>query len=192
MDKNIVIREYQADDRLQVQNICIATGGDFAQRADMRPLLLSAFCNYYIEKEPENCFVAADGGRVVGYILCAADCNCWVKDFRSEYVDRAPAEEVKRFYEGTMATPQKFAESYPAHLHIDILPEYQRMGIGFKLMNALIGHLKGRGVPGLMLSVAGDNTKGINFYEKYGFTVLERTSYEIAMGIPLSEKEYKI
>ena len=50
-------------------------------------------------------------------------------------------------------------------------------------MDALLAHLKIKGVPGLMLSVASDNDKGIHFYKKYGFKVLERTGQEIVMGI---------
>lgn len=185
MSKNIHIRGYQEADRVQVQEICIATGGTIFEQKEMQDLLLTAFCNYYIEQEPENCFVAVDGDHVVGYILCARDCGVWAETFEENYVTKAPVDGLKMFYKGTMDMPQKHAGEYPAHLHIDILPEYQRMGIGFKLMDALISHLKALGVSGLMLSVAGDNTKGKNFYGKYGFSVLEQTSVEIAMGILL-------
>ncbi len=186
MKNNVSIRPYRKADRQQVQNICIATGGVLAERAEFKDMLLNAFCNYYIERESENCFVAADEEEAVGYILCAANCDAWVKCFEEAYVNKAENEGLKEFYKATMATPLKYAREYPAHLHIDILPEYQRMGIGFLLMDALIGHLRAAGVRGLMLCVAADNIKGLSFYEKYGFKVLERTSNEIAMGMTLS------
>lgn len=89
---------------------------------------------------------------------------------------------LKGFYQGIMAAPIRYADRYPAHLHIDILPEYQRQGIGFQLMDTLTVHLREQGVPAVMLSVAGDNEKGKNFYRKYGFQVLEETPNEIVMG----------
>lgn len=182
MKNDISIRSYKSSERGQVQAICIATASDPAfQRKEMQELMLTAFCNYYIEKEPQNCFVAADGEKIVGYILCTENSAVWAELFRKEYI---PEESpMKAFYQGTISTPMKYAEKYPAHLHIDILPEYQRKGIGMQLMDALTAYLKFKGVPGLMLSVASDNEKGIHFYEKYGFRVLERTSQEIIMGM---------
>ena len=59
------------------------------------------------------------------------------------------------------------------------------MGIGVKLVDTLTTHLKENHVKGVMLSVAADNEKGQRFYEKYGFHVLEKQTYEIAMGYPL-------
>ena len=119
-------------------------------------MLLTAFCNYYIEQEPENCFVASDEGAVIGYILCTRDTVSWSGSFLEKYVPDYEESPLKPFYQGIMAAPLRYAGQYPAHLHIDILPDYQRMGVGFKLMDALTAHLKAQGVPGLMLSVAGD------------------------------------
>ena len=186
MEKSITIRPYQKDDHDQIQKVCLETGyGQELPPKPMQDMLLTAFCNYYIEEEPENCFVAADGDTAVGYILCAKDTVFWSGSFLKKYVPDFEVSPLKPFYQGIMEAPLKFAGQYPAHLHIDILPEYQRMGIGFRLMDALTAHLKGQGVPGLMLSVAGDNEKGKNFYKKYGFGVLEETEHEIVMGILL-------
>ena len=64
------------------------------------------------------------------------------------------------------------AKKYPAHLHIDILPEAQHKGYGTKLMDALMDYLAEKGVKGVHLGVGGDNAGGIRFYEKYGFTMI--------------------
>jgi ribosomal protein S18 acetylase RimI-like enzyme len=186
MEHSISIRKYQESDRAQVQTICLATGSDQAtQNKAFQDMLLTAFCNYYIEQEPDNCFVATDGQKAIGYILCAENADVWAKNFQELYVDRMDNEAMKPFYSGIMNSPLQFASEYPAHLHIDILPEYQRMGIGSKLMNALVQHLKDKGIRGLMLSVACDNVKGRQFYKKYGFQVLAETPHEIVMGIQL-------
>ena len=184
MGHPILIRKYRESDCEQVQKICIATAtGPFAQNEAFRLLLLTTFCNYYIEQEPENCFVADNGQGAVGYILCAEDANTWSGTFQEKYINNLPDENLKLFCLGTMNSPLKFSSEYPAHLHIDILPEYQRKGIGTMLMDALVKHLRDKGIHGLMLSVAADNVKGRQFYNKYGFRVLEETPHEVVMGI---------
>lgn len=181
-----VVRAYRGQDREAVRQVCIATAAaPFQQRKELQPLLLTAFCDYYIEREPQNCFVAADAqDRAVGYILCAENADAWAKTFRAEYLANAPQEAVP-FFEALLGTPLEFAQEYPAHLHIDILPEYQRMGLGALLMDALAAHLRRKGVPGLMLGVGADNEGARRFYQRYGFSVLQARPNETVMGLRL-------
>jgi GNAT superfamily N-acetyltransferase len=37
----------------------------------------------------------------------------------------------------------RLSQEYPAHLHIDILPRYQRRGLGGKLILAFVDKIKG-------------------------------------------------
>ncbi|HHV12507.1 MAG TPA: GNAT family N-acetyltransferase [Clostridiales bacterium] len=187
MTQKISIRKYQESDYAQIQRICIATAPEEARQNDaFQALLLTAFCNYYIEQEPHNCFVAADGQEAIGYILCAEDATAWAKTFQDHYIASLSSDQAKMFCQGTMGSPLKFALEYPAHLHIDLLPDYQRMGLGTMLMDALAQHLKEKGVPGLMLCVSRDNVKGRQFYQKYGFQVLDETQETVVMGISLN------
>lgn len=185
-EPEIKVHKYEEREYQQVQEVCIATGqsGIFEQK-EMQGVLLTAFCHYYIEQEPDNCFTALDEDKVVGYILCAENAGTWAANFQHIYTEQQANSALNSFYQGLTEVPLRYAAEYPAHLHIDILPDYQRRGIGFKLMDTLVTHLKEKGVPGLMLSVAIDNEKGINFYKKYGFTILEKTPREIVMGVRL-------
>ncbi len=187
MNDDVRIRPFRGDDADAVRGICVQTATGPMKEPQMRGLLLTAFCNYYIEQEPAHCFVAADTmGVVAGYILCAEDAGRFAEVFRSEYIAKASDEAVARFLEGSVSTPLRYAKEYPAHLHIDISPLYQRMGIGTRLMDALVRHLKDKNIKGLMLSVGNDNAKGINFYKKYGFACIARLAHETVMGIKLS------
>ena len=80
---------------------------------------------------------------------------------------------------------EKFKDEYPAHFHINILPEYQRFGAGGKLINALFDHYRAKGIKGVMLCCNSENEVGLNFYKKYGFTVLEETKDDVAFGMKL-------
>lgn len=62
---------------------------------------------------------------------------------------------------------------YPAHLHIDILPEFHGQGIGTRLMNTFEDHLLENGVTGVHLYTSSLNRKAVPFYKKMGYAVLE-------------------
>ncbi len=180
------IRPYQKKDREAVEGICVGTSDHFSQNPLMREALLQVFCHYYIEKEPENCFVAADeDDKAVGYILCAENFTEWEQHFRKEYIEPSDNPITRMMGPGTIDGLKNFAADYPAHLHIDLSEDCQRQGLGTRLMDTLLAHLREKDISGVMLCVAADNEKGKSFYYKYGFTELERTEQEIAMGIKL-------
>lgn len=92
---------------------------------------------------------------------------------------------VPMMAQGTLAAMQPYAQDYPAHLHIDLLPECQGQGVGTALIETLIGHLREKKVAGLMLNVGNDNESAIRFYEKCGFALLGRGERETAYGMRL-------
>ncbi len=182
------VRPYTQKDKENVRIVCLETGPSNAYEPKERALLLACFCDYYIENEPENCFVVADDSdNAVGYIFCARDCRSYYRVFRQKYI---PAAREASLAKGIMAWfttfPVRFySKKYPAHLHIDILPDYQRRGFGSLLMDANIGNLKARHVPGVMLVCGSRNQKGINFYKKYGFKKVADMFGFTVMGMDL-------
>jgi GNAT superfamily N-acetyltransferase len=60
-------------------------------------------------------------------------------------------------------------EDYPAHLHIDILPEYQGHGGGKNLIAALLAKLQADRVRGIHLMKSGENKGAEVFYGRMGF-----------------------
>ena len=181
------IRPYQSKDKENVRMICIETGpGTARELGPARTLLLTSYCDYYIECEPQNCFVIADDSdEAVGYILCAQ--NYW--RYRERFL-RDYAPRVKGFVhwvkcQGSARMPKMFAKSYPAHMHINILEAYQRMGFGSQLVDTLSAHFRAKGIPGMMLGVGAGNVKGRSFYNKYGFKKLLRIPGCVLMGLDL-------
>ena len=64
--------------------------------------------------------------------------------------------------------------NYPAHLHIDLLPEYQQKGLGTELMTRFLEEIKEKGATGVhLLMVEGNLDKAGVFYEKVGFKRFE-------------------
>lgn len=54
-----------------------------------------------------------------------------------------------------------------------VLPDFQKNGIGTKLINFLIKHFKEKGFEKVTAHIRIKNQKGIAFYEKMGFNIIE-------------------
>ena len=172
----MIIRPYEEKDKENVRFVCLNSDGPCKLNEKGQHFILTTYCDYFIEQEPENCFVAADeNDRAVGYILCAENYDKFLKVFRKEYTSRFKkynlADRIKSIGASFFQLVHK--KEYPAHMHIDILPEYQRMGLGHKLTDALCEHLKKKGIKGINLTMYAGNKKGGGFYRKYGFTLIE-------------------
>lgn len=184
----MLIRPYEEKDKEDVRYICLNSDGPCEDDEKENFFILNTFCDYFIEKESENCFVAVDeNDKAIGYVICAENYDRYYKCFTEEYLPRFDKSAVKDI-EGALhsADPQgEYKNEYPAHLHIDVLPEYHRMGIGHKMVDALCKHLKSKNIKGVMLTTGADNVKGRGFYKKYGFTELKIYDDAVAYGLKL-------
>lgn len=167
------IRPYQEKDRDNCRRIChlTATAPAYVKSPE---LVATLYCDYYIEREPDNCFVLVDEfDNAVGYVLSAEN----EVDFEAGYTPYIEkAAKLSRIeligYRLNKFVSKKIFIGYPAHLHIDILPAFQGKGSGKMLIAALEAHLKEKHVKGVHLGVGGDNKRAHKFYEREGFTLL--------------------
>ena len=187
MTSHAVIRLYRPEDRDALYDICVRTGDAGGDARHLYPdapdLLPDIFAGPYAELEPELAFVVDDGeGRAVGYIVGTADTAAFVARFREEWLPkvehgyppvpgepRTPTEGMLRLLRDPerMIVPE--LAGYPAHLHIDLLPECQRSGLGRELMRVFLGALASRGVPAVHLGMSTANTAARAFYDRVGF-----------------------
>jgi ribosomal protein S18 acetylase RimI-like enzyme len=183
-----IVRPYRPEDHDAVYDICVRTadgGGDSREIYPDPDLMPSIFAAPYIELEPELAFVVDDAGSTVGYIIGTADTGAFVERFRKEWlptlVDRYPpltAEPAtpSEAMIGLMHTPERMVQPelahYPAHLHIDLLPGYQRSGLGRELMHTFLGALHDRGIAKVHLTMVTTNTAARAFYDRMGFFAL--------------------
>jgi ribosomal protein S18 acetylase RimI-like enzyme len=183
------IRPYRPADQDRLAEICVRTGhaGGDARGYFAEPEILPAiFASPYAEHDPGLVFVADRDGEAIGYVLGAADSAAYFAYFRQQWLprvaDRFPAAAgdlpepdagIRRLlhHPEAMFVPA-FQERHPAHLHIDLLPEGQGLGLGRRLMETYLDALRRRGVPGVHLGMNPDNTRARAFYDRMGFTEL--------------------
>jgi ribosomal protein S18 acetylase RimI-like enzyme len=182
------IRLYRDGDREAVFDVCMRTaeaGQDARQVFQDQDLVPNIFAAPYTYLEPSLAFVVDDGTRAVGYIVGTSDTPRFVKEFRERWLplvrDRHPApagEAVTRDEQmaALLHRPERMlvpeVADYPAHLHIDLLPEYQGRGYGRALAFTLFDALDKAGSPRVHLSMLTVNTPARAFYDRIGFREL--------------------
>ncbi len=189
------IRPYHASDLSQLYRICLKTGDSGADATglyDDPDLLGHFYAAPYAVLEPGLCFALTLAGAPVGYVLGTADSQNfrhrteaeWFPVLRERYASPPKNERdaalVRLVHQG-YRPPEKL-DGYPAHLHIDLLPEAQGRGWGGKLMERFLEALRAKGVPGVHLGVGKRNAKAIGFYERLGFEKLLDAENWLAYG----------
>jgi ribosomal protein S18 acetylase RimI-like enzyme len=182
------IRPFRAGDEPALADICLRTadsGADATGVLEDDDLWAEIFVLPYVARHPDLAFVVeSDDGRVVGYVVSAPDTPAFEEWFRTrwwpQHHERWPRPGLESSRqdgilnyayargEGTVA----YSEDYPAHLHIDLLPEVQGEGWGRRLIETLVVELQRRGVRGLHLVATADNAGALSFYPRVGFTPL--------------------
>lgn len=193
------IRPYRVEDRPAMFEICLRTadaGKDATGQFTDDDLWGLVFAVPYVERHPDLCWVVeADDGRAIGYIVATDDTDAFERWFRDEWWPQfgtrfprpiAPKTGEERIIEYAYArAPGREPNSgeYPAHLHIDLLPQTQGQGLGRRLIETLFAQLRRRGVTGLHLGMNPDNVGAARFYERIGMERLPSDPGGLAYGI---------
>lgn len=197
------IRLYQPADRDAIYDVCVRTadaGGDARGIFRDDRLWADVWAVPYVEKHPDLSWVVeSDDGRVVGYLLASDDTDAFDEWFAREWWpsrsanyplsgDPAHAREDRVITGAAQrgAPTAAYLAHYPAHLHIDLLPETQGQGLGRALMNTLFDELRRRGTSGVHLGIDPANTGAAAFYERLGFERLPAPQGAVVYGIRLT------
>ena len=186
----VSVRPYLTSDREQVERICLENAGCNEAKDETKKLVLLIYCDYYLEHEKENCFVAVDdSGRVVGYIVCCENYNAYEKVFLEKYIPQAAAISARRYVDAkfNMLKFAMYRKEYPAHFFVNVSLENQNGGLGGLLVSTLKAHLRKKYIRGVMLVCDAENAELIRFFEKNGFKSLITTMFGRAMGLPFDK-----
>lgn len=194
------IRNYTPSDLMKLYEICLKTGDSGKDASSIykdKKLLGSYYAAPYAVLHPELTFILTHDGIPVGYILGTDNSEAfyhqceekWFPALRKKYPlpspeDNSPdASIIRLIYKGNQ--PKSELSMYPAHLHIDILPEGQGKGFGKKLINTFNNKLQEMKVPAVHLEVGKKNQNAVKFYEKVGFHIIKEYEFSIAYGMKL-------
>lgn len=185
---DLTIRPFRTGDEPGAYEVCRRTGdlgGDATDRYDDPDLLGHIWVGPYLALAPEFAFMLVnENDEVLGYTVgvpdtaaFARDCErSWWPALRARYPETAPRRatdaELVQLMHHPMIMTGDFLATYPAHLHIDLLPPGQGQGKGRELLQTLFAALAAAGAPGVHLGVDEANVRAIGFYEHLGFHTL--------------------
>ncbi|KAF9076772.1 acyl-CoA N-acyltransferase [Rhodocollybia butyracea] len=189
----ITIRRALESDAPALSRICLLTadaGTSAESLHDYNELPGLVYAVPYVKLPTTFGFVMVDDldDRVVGYILGSTDTRAfeayaakhWWPQFAEQYppsLAKKPADERYMNLLQKMHTSDDGCIGFsPAHLHIDILPEYQKQGWGRKLIAEAAAYLKDEGLKGVWLGLDPRNDGARLFYKKLGFQHVDGTS----------------
>ena len=197
---NFKIRPYHPSDLSPYYRICLLTSKsnkDLNDPNEDPDLLGQYYMAPYPVLEPEVCFTLTKNEIPCGYIIGTKDSTLfyerteaeWFPILRERYPmpsannDSQAAKIIRLIHRGRRVYEE--LSEYPAHLHIDLLPEVQGQGYGSKMMKIFIERLRELSVPALHLGVGINNTRVIPFYERLGFHRVFENERAIMFGMHL-------
>ncbi len=193
------LRPYHPSDLYMLYRICLLTGadGEDATGTIDQEILGAYFAAPYAVLEPGLCFILTADGAPAGYILGTADSLRyqkqadleWFPPLRKKYPVRPTTDQsreagmVRAIHQGYRAPA--WAGTYPAHLHIDILPVGQGTGQGGNMMQRFLSAVREQGATGLHLGVSRGNQRALAWYPRFGFEVINESESSVVYGILL-------
>lgn len=192
-----MIRTYRSVDLQELRRVCLVTGdsgGDATGLWSSDGLLADVFLEPYVELEPSAAWVVEAGDRVVGYLVATFDTRrfvrlwseSWTPIFAARHA-RTAVDSREQWLRDAGYDPSllvnEHVDLFPAHLHVDLLPEAQGSGSGRALMRALGRAAMDAGVPGIHLGVARANAGALRFYDRIGFRELSADADTVWLGV---------
>lgn len=183
-----IVRPYRPSDPAElseIYDVCVRTaaaGGDARGRYSSDDLMPDLFAGPYLALAPELAFVLHDDTRVVGYVLGTADTPAFVNAYRQQWLPRLagryptppdpPVTDEQRLLAAGL-NPQGLLlpelTPYPAHLHIDLLPDQQGHGYGRQLITTFLAAVAAAGTDAVHLGMDPSNGGARAFYLRLGF-----------------------
>lgn len=215
--RDVIIRKCTKKDKKDIVNVCYHTGymGDDAEgHFQDKKLFGLLFCVYYPQFEPENGYIALikeeNHQKVVGYCLASSDTVKYEKAFIRRIIWKILVRLIlitswryfsdfklilefylkKRKSNFDKKSEKDYYLNYPAHLHIDILKEYQSRGLGSKLLRRVELNLKEKGVKGICLGTSENNKKAVPFYKKHGYEILSTSENDFPFWPGIDVKSF--
>ena len=200
------VRAYDQGDREAVYEICLRTGDDGGDASGQvtAALMGDVWAGPYLTLEPATAFVVADDGRVAGYVIGTPDTRAfeaacersWWPAIRQSYVAPDPAaadprrwtldERLRHLVHHPLHSPDDMVAGHPAHLHLNLLPVAQGIGLGRALLAAAMGALASAGAPGVHVGVSPTNVRALRFWSRGGFVPIRQDPGVDWLGRPVS------
>ncbi len=141
----------------------------------------------YMDMETDSLFIALEGGTITGYLTGCIDSSRFppeserianaIREYRLMYRFRTVTFFLRSLFDiagTTIARQPQIGDfqdpRWPAHLHINVVPEVRGKGVAAALMNRWLDRLREVRSQGCYLQTLEENTRAVRFFERMGFS----------------------
>jgi GNAT superfamily N-acetyltransferase len=172
-----------------VYGVCVETadaGRSVRGRYRSDDLVPDVYAGPYLFLEPEHAYVLDNGERAVGYVIGTASTPDFVAAYQERWLPRlraryqplsGPPVTEEEYRLDAMFHPERWLlpelAPHPAHLHINLLPDYRRSGRGRELVSTFLASVAAAGAASCHLAVLRANLDARRFYAKLGWRPVE-------------------
>jgi GNAT superfamily N-acetyltransferase len=183
------LRPYDIDALYAISLATGLAGGDASSLYNDAKLMGHIYSAPYATLQPELCLVAEDVAGVAGFAVGTADTSAWERRLEWEWWPRLrqqyPAPDEARMAEWShdqrrvfmmhhpKPTPLAVVQSYPCHLHMNLLPRLQGRGTGSRMFAAWLAIAATRGIGPMHVGVNRANARAVSFWRRVGFSELD-------------------
>lgn len=164
------IRNYTKNDYNAMHYLCSAFCSELKPNETKAAQLL--YCDYYIDVEPELCFVATDEfDKPCGYLVASKSYSLYRREIE-KYLDKAKKSSRKIYNRKNAeiyAVDIDIEEQFPSHFYMYILPSFRNKGYGRYLIEEYIKKLKSYKKDGISIVINKHDSSSIAFLERLGF-----------------------
>lgn len=121
--------------------------------------------SYYFSNEPDLIFVSLMEDRTIGYLMGCCDST-------------GASQQISQRIASYRLFDDLFPE-YPAHLHMNLHPDFRGQGLGEELVQAFVSELMVRQIRGVHL-VTTTSARNVRFYKKTGFEDIDQRRFRDA------------
>lgn len=187
----IEIRQAKTSDLDSLYQISIETGhagGDARQLYTDQKLIGHIYSAPYLVFEPELVLVATQEDQVVGYCAGTSDSTEfetklekeWWPALREKYPKPNETtrsswtadEQICQMIHVPEIIPKQITDSFPAHIHMNLLPSAQGQGIGGKILERWTRQAIQLGISAVHIGANANNNRAIGFWNSQGFDKL--------------------
>lgn len=184
----MLIRPLTPRDLAQVLQISLLTGDagrDATELYEDHRLVGQIYAAPYARLYPKMCLVAQDDTGVAGFVVGAVDTVAfagelearWWPGMRAIYPEPdqknhglwGADQKRHQMIHHPVPTPGVITQNYPAHMHLNLLPRAQGLGVGRQLLERWLGLATEAGARAVHVGVNRANRGGLAFWQACGF-----------------------